>query len=125
MTEDRREQITRRLGDVGGRLRVKSALNPVLWPCAVVTVPAISLASYTEGPPWLLVCFVVIAFVPLLLVAIGFVVLLLRDPDKLQSEDYQIRKRTLEMIGEKGGNGRLVEMVGAAAGRLTNKDDHG
>lgn len=125
MTEDRREQITRRLGDVGGRLRVKSALNPVLWLCAVVTVPAISFASYAEGPPWLLVCLVVIAFVPLLLAGLGFVVLLLRDPDKLQSEDYQIRKRTLEMIGEKGGNGRLLELVETVAGRLTNKDDHG
>ena len=60
----------------------------------------------------------------LLLAGLGFVVFLLRDPDKLQSEDYQIRKRTLEMIGEKGGNGRLVELVEAAAGRLTNKDDH-
>ena len=33
---------------------------------------------------------------------IGFFVLLFVDRDKLQSEDYQIRKQSLELIQEKG-----------------------
>ena len=65
-----------------------------------------------------------LAFIPLVLVGIGFVVLLLGDSDKLQSEEYQIRKRTLEMIGEKGQEVSLVDLVEAARLRLTNKDDH-
>ena len=121
MTADMRAQITRRMADVGGRLRVKSALNPVLWPCAIVTVPVVGLATFSTGPTWLVVCLVVIAFIPLVLVGIGFVVLLLRDPDKLQSEEYQIRKQTLEMIGEKGQG--LVDIVEAGL-RLTNKGHH-
>ena len=124
MTEDLRAQITRRMADVGGRLRVKSALNPVLWLCAVVTVPVIGFATFAKEPTWLIVCLVVLAFLPLVLVGVGFLVLLLRDPDKLQSEDYQIRKRTLEMIGEKGQEVSLVDLVAAARLRLTNKDDH-
>ena len=124
MTEDRRAQITRRMADVGGRLRVKSALNPVLWLCAVVTVPVAGLATYVKEPTWLIVCLVVLAFIPLTLVGIGFVVLLLRDPDKLQSEDYQIRKQTLEMIGEKGQEARLVDLMETTGLRLANKDDH-
>lgn len=125
MTEDLREQITRRMGDVGGRLRVKSALNPVLWLCAVVTVPAIGFASYAKEPSWLVVCLVVMAFIPLVYAGVGFVVFLLRDPDKLQSEDYQIRKRTLELIAEKGRDGRIVELVETGRGlRLTSRDDH-
>lgn len=124
MTEDLRAQITRRMADVGGRLRVKSALNPVLWLCAVVTVPVTGFATFATEPTWLIVCLVVLAFIPLVLVGIGFVVLLLRDPDKLQSEEYQIRKRTLEMIGEKGQEASLLDLVEAARLRLTNKDDH-
>ena len=124
MTEDRRAQISRRIADVGGRLRVKSALNPVLWLCAVVTVPVAGLATYVKEPTWLIICLVVLAFLPLGLASVGFVVLLLRDPDKLQSEDYQIRKRTLEMIGEKGQEARLVDLMEAARLRLANKDDH-
>ena len=125
MTEDLREQITRRMGDVGGRLRVKSALNPVLWLCAVVTVPAIGFASYANEGSWLVVCLVVIAFLPLVYAGIGFVVFLLRDPDKLQSEDYQIRMRTLELIAEKDREGRLPELIETVRGlHLTSKDDH-
>ena len=123
MTDDLRAQITRRMADVGGRLRVKSALNPVLWLCAVVTVPVIGFATFAKGPTWLVVCLVVLAFLPMALVGIGFVVLLLRDPDKLQSEEYQIRKQTLEMIGEKGQEASLVDLEEAAR-RLTNKGDH-
>ena len=125
MTDELREQITRRMGDVGGRLRVRNALNPMLWLCAVVTVPAIGFASYTKEPTWLVICLVVVAAIPLLFAGFGFAVLLLRDPDKLQSEEYQIRKRTLEMIGEKGHDGSLVALFESAAGlRLTNKGNH-
>lgn len=124
MTEDLRAQITRRMADVGGRLRVKSALNPALWLCAVVTVPVIGFATFAEGPTWLLVCLVVFASVPLVLAAIGFVFFLLRDSDKLQSEEYQIRKRTLEMIGEKGQEASLADLAEAARLRLTNKGGH-
>jgi len=36
------------------------------------------------------------------LIVFGFLFLLLFDRDKLQSEDYQIRKQSLELIQEKG-----------------------
>ena len=86
----------------GGRLRVRSALNPVLWLCAIVTVPGAVLATtYSDDPPtWL----VAIACGPLVLASIGFLVLLFFDRDKLQSEDCQIRARMLELLqAEKGG----------------------
>lgn len=124
MTQDLRTEITQRMADVGGRLRVKSALNPALWLCAVVTVPLAGLATFVEGPTWLMVCLVVLAFLPPVLASIGFVIFLFRDPDKLQSEEYQIRKRTLEMIGEKGQGASLMDLVEAARLRLTNKNDH-
>ena len=92
MTEDLRTQIVRRMADVGGRVRIKSTLNPVLWLCAVVTVPVTGFATFAE-PVWLIVCLVVLASLPLALLSFGFGVLLLRDPDRLQSEEYQIRKR--------------------------------
>ncbi len=95
-----RELITQRMAEVGGRLRVRSALNPVLWLCLFVTVPSLVAASrYTTEPPlWL----VVLIFTPVALAVIGFLFLLLFDRDKLQSEEYQIRKRSLELIQEKG-----------------------
>ena len=93
MTEDLRTQIVRRMADVGGRVRIKSTLNPVLWLCAIVTVPVTGLATFVTEP---------IAdrllgrarVPPVGLARVGFGASLLRDPDKLQSEEYQIRKRS-------------------------------
>ena len=38
---DIRNAIASKAIDAGGRLRVKSALNPMLWLCAIVTIPGL------------------------------------------------------------------------------------
>lgn len=95
-----KDQVAHRFADAGGRLRVRSALNPALWLCAFVTAPAIIAATQITGPTplWL----ILIAAAPVVLACIGFLFLLVVDRDKLQSEDYQIRKRSLEVILQKG-----------------------
>ena len=92
--------ITQKLIEAGGRLRVRSALNPILWLCAIITLPAIgAYLTWPSGPPtWL----TVIICGPVFAAIFGFLFLLIFDRDKLQSEDYQLRKRTLELIGDKG-----------------------
>jgi len=93
------ENFLHRVGEMGGRLRVKSALNPVLWLCLIVTIPTLVIISRQENPPlWL----IFIAIAPVGCAVIGFFFLLIFDRDKLQSEDYQIRKKTLDIIREKG-----------------------
>lgn len=93
------QHIGRTLSDIAGKIRVRSALNPVLWLCAIVTVPGMLVVSQRKeaAPIWW-----VIIFVPVSLFTIGFLVLLFFDRDKLQSEEYQIRKQSLELIHEKG-----------------------
>ncbi len=94
------EKISQRAVDAGSRLRVKSALNPILWLCGIITIPCVSAIAYINPPPpvWL----VILAFIPVVSAAMGFLFLLVVDRDKLQSEDYQIRKQSLELIQEKG-----------------------
>ncbi len=93
------QKILHRIGEAGGRLRVKSALNPALWMCAIVTIPLVCLITKLENSPtWL----IVITAAPVICAIFGFVFLLFFDRDKLQSEDYQIRKKSLELIQEKG-----------------------
>ena len=83
----------------GGRLKVQSALNPALWLCAIISTPALCVAGFSESPPnwlpWLII-------IPVVIACLGFIFLLIFDRDKLQSEDYQIRKRSLELIEQKG-----------------------
>ena len=96
------------------KLRVKSALNPILWLCGIVMGPGIVVAlTYKGGPPtWLLI----VMFSPVAAAVLGFFYLLIADPGKLQSEDWQLRNQSLTMIGEKGyprpiSESSLIELV--------------
>lgn len=94
-----REAIITKVMEAGGRLTVRSALNPILWLCGIITVPSLVVLGLRSDPPaWLLV----LAFAPVVAAILGFCFLLLFDRDKLQSEDYQIRKMQIERIEEKG-----------------------
>lgn len=57
-------------------------------------------ASFKENTPWWLV---LVGCAPVGVACFAYLYLLFYDRDKLQSEDYQIRKRSLELIGQKGG----------------------
>lgn len=99
------EQIAAKAVESGGKLKVHSALNPILWLCGIITVPAIVAASYISPTPlWL----VVLVFIPVTTAILGFLFLLVFDRDKLQSEDYQIQKRSLELIEQKGDAAPLM-----------------
>lgn len=88
------DRIQGLLMEAGGKLAVKSALNPALWLCAITTAPAFAVMPFMVPVPWWLVLWL---FFPITIAAFGFLFLLVKDRDKLQSEDYQIQKRTLEL----------------------------
>lgn len=105
MTADLREILASRITEAGGRLKVRSALNPALWLCAVVAGPALAALVFGPNPPswlgWLIAA-------PVSIACIGYLYLLVYDRDKLQSEEYQIRKKTLELIEHKGMSGPMT-----------------
>lgn len=92
--------IGQTLSEIAGKIRVRSALNPVLWLCAIIVIPGIWIASQQEegAPAWM----VVLIFIPVSIAVFAYLFLLFFDRDKLQSEEYQIRKQSLELIQEKG-----------------------
>lgn len=84
----------------GGRLSVKSALNPILWLCLIITIPSLACIPFVPSAfVWVLVT---LAFLPVATAIVGFFFLLIFDRDKLQSESYQLRKMEMERIEEKG-----------------------
>ena len=100
-SDENRRQLFATLTEAGGRLRVRNALNPALWLCGVIGVPCLFCLGFAAKPspiiPILLCCVVGVALFP-------FVFLLLTDPDRLQSEEYQLRNRTPDLIEEKGNS---------------------
>jgi hypothetical protein len=109
-----RETIATKAIEAGGRLTVRSALNPVLWLCAIVSVPCAVIMALMSSPPFILTF---LAGAPVAAAVFGFFFLLVFDRDKLQSEDYQLRKSYLEMIEQKGDveatDATAVEVVAA------------
>lgn len=106
------DSITRIASEYGGRLKVKSALNPILWLCGLIGTPCIIAIGAQKEPS---VVLVILLFVVVATALFSFLYLLIKDPDRLQSEDFQLRKQTLEMIEESGDieaiDARLVEVI--------------
>ncbi|WP_421920102.1 hypothetical protein [Marinifilum sp.] len=94
-----KENIAAKVIESGGKLSVKSALNPILWLCAIITIPSLIAVPFIENTPtWL----VILIIAPVLTAILGFLFLMLFDRDKLQSEEYQLKKRSLDLIQVKG-----------------------
>jgi hypothetical protein len=100
-----KEQLFSKVVDAGGRLTVKSALNPILWLCGIITIPTLVAGTfYSELATWI----VAVGCAPVVVALFGFIFLLFFDRDKLQSEDFQIKKRTIELAQQKGDAHPLV-----------------
>lgn len=96
------DRLTGRSATAAERLHVRSALNPMLWLCAIVSPVSFGIAWLTVGYPTLSLFFCAVGFLPIAFTCLGFAYFVIFDPKKLQSEDYQIRHEALELIKEKG-----------------------
>jgi hypothetical protein len=98
------ERIATRAQSAASHLRVRSALNPMLWMCAIVSIPCLVLAyfAHASGLDQLGTALVYIGGAPVLATIFGFFYFVIFCPEKLQSEEYQLRHETLELIKQKG-----------------------
>jgi len=93
------EAVRTRLSEAIGRISVKSALNPILWLCGLVDIPGVPLLPFLKPiPNW----FPYLLLAPPAAAVLGFLFLLAFDRGRLQSENYQLRDRVLDLIEEKG-----------------------
>lgn len=81
------------------RVSVKNALNPVLWVCGLISGPAAVTLGFAPNTTWVLIT---LALAPVGVALFAFLFFMFRDPDRLQSESFQLRKQALELIEEKG-----------------------
>jgi hypothetical protein len=94
---------TRSLLSPVGQLRVRNAMTPILWLAHVGAVVCLAFAFLFRDRDF--------AFYPLLILGVlqfvlawGIVVYFaVTRPQLLQSEDFQIRDRTIDLIEMKGG----------------------
>ena len=89
------------LGTLIERVRTGSVLAPLLALAVIVAVAAFSVSfshdTVLVRSLWALFAFCVLATL------IAFVLFALKDPDRLQTEDYRLARHRLELIGDERG----------------------
>lgn len=93
---------------------VRTAINPLLWLVGLTTPLAFVLAALVGDQVirLLLICF---AAVPVIVTLVAYVIFMLRDPDRLQSEEYRIRQRALQILYRKGQSADVVDVANQVA----------
>jgi hypothetical protein len=89
---------------------VRTAINPLLWLVGLTTPIAFIFAAII-GDQMIRLILLIFAAVPVLVTLIVYLIFMFRDPDRLQSEEYRIRQRALEILYKKGGNTEIVEVA--------------
>lgn len=90
---------TKTVSSLAKQVTSRSAVNPSLWACLVISIPLFVLSACTTGIK--AVCFFVIALFPVGAFIFSYVYLLIRNPQYLRSEEYQLRAEALGLFGDK------------------------
>jgi hypothetical protein len=100
------------------RLAVKSALNPLLWLCTITTTILLATALLFDRSDTLRAfcgILVYVALSPVVLSVLAGLYLVLFRPDKLQSEEYQLRQQALLLIQQSGATTQAISPADIAA----------
>jgi hypothetical protein len=89
---------------------VRTALNPLLWLVGLTTPAAFILAAFI-GDQLIRLIWLCFAAIPVVATLVAYVIFMFRDPDRLQSEEYRIRQRALQILYKKGGSTEIVDVA--------------
>ena len=98
------ERIASRSHAAASQIHVRSALNPMLWLCAIISIPCLFGAWSAHGVEPIATILAYVGVAPVGVTCIMAIYFAMFRPDKLQSEDYQIRHETIELIRQKGSS---------------------
>ena len=92
-------------------VRVKNAMNPLLWLTAVASPMFLvgSVFAAKSGSDFLSIFFAVMSAIPLTLCSIAYLYFMVRDPDRLHSEEFQIKQRELILFQKHDTNLIMIE----------------
>ena len=97
------EQMGKSSQSAAKSLHVRSALNPMLWLTGIATPLCFSGAYLLKDSSPIFEILICVGLIPTIVTCFGFVYFALFKAEKLQSEDYQIRHESLQIIQQKIG----------------------
>ena len=98
----RLHDVLRSLVTRSGVVRVRTAVNDLLWTLPLAVAGCL-ISAYLIGPnTWVTVFFATVAAGLFVLFAFSHVYFMFRDPDRLQSEEYVLAQRELTILERRG-----------------------
>jgi hypothetical protein len=67
--------------------------------------------SISAGEAWQRAAMFLLAIVPVAITIAVYVRFMIRDPDRLQSEEFRLRQRALKMLYKRGANAEILEVA--------------
>ena len=84
-----------------GRMRVRNAFTPIIWFTGATGAVLVSLAA-AGAPSWVIALSAVLWAICVAAGLFAFFWFMFKNPDRLQSEDYQIQKDYLHLTQGRG-----------------------
>lgn len=103
------EQLAKQKDSRFNSISVKSALNPALWLVAAAGTIGLFGLFYFSTNPLLSIFFACVIGLPLLCTCVAFLYFVFSNPERLQSEDFQLRAESLRIVKSKGGKLRQID----------------
>jgi hypothetical protein len=91
-------------------IKVRTAINPLLW-LVGLTLPLCLMTAVVIADQIVRLVLLGLAAIPIIITIIAYFIFLFRDPDRLQSEEYRIRQRALQILYKKGAAAEIVEVA--------------
>lgn len=92
--------ILRTLSDAIGKIRIKSVTDNLIR-FILVLVLFVIVAALFGVKEWLIIFLCVLLALSFLVFVYAYIYFSVKNPDYLRSEDYHIRKQSIEMLGDK------------------------
>lgn len=97
-----------------GVVRVRNALNPLLWMVALVAPTSWLAAYFFRDDSFLKYFFTALGSLPIFGTVIAYFIYMFRDPDRLQSEEYLLRQHAIQILYKKDATTEIVDIVNEA-----------
>jgi hypothetical protein len=105
------EEVVRSAIDRAGVIRVRNAMNPLLW-LSSISAPVFLAAAYVfRDDAVLKYCFAGLGGLPLLASILAYFLYFFLDRDRLQSEEFVLKERALQLRYRQGANPEIVDAM--------------
>lgn len=79
-----------------------TVVQPLLWLCGTFSLGCFLISALVKDQ-WLQRGLFVVGLLPIILFGFAYIYFMFKDPDRLHSEEFQLKRRSLSIVESKGG----------------------